>query len=31
MGGIWRPPLGRIPGKTYKPGEHEEWVETRGY
>jgi 4-carboxymuconolactone decarboxylase len=22
---------GRIPGKTYKPGEHEEWVETRGY
>jgi alkylhydroperoxidase family enzyme len=22
---------GRIPGKTYKPGEHEEWIETRGY
>lgn len=22
---------GRIPGKTYKPGEHEEWVDTRGY
>ena len=22
---------GRIPGKTYKPGEHEDWVDTRGY
>lgn len=22
---------GRIPGKTYKPGEHEDWIETRGY
>lgn len=22
---------GRIPGKTYKPGEHEEWIDTRGY
>jgi 4-carboxymuconolactone decarboxylase len=22
---------GRIPGKTYKPGEVEEWVDTRGY
>src|SRR5262249_991476 len=22
---------GRIPGKTYKPGETEEWIETRGY
>jgi 4-carboxymuconolactone decarboxylase len=22
---------GRIPGKTWKPGEDDEWVETRGY
>jgi 4-carboxymuconolactone decarboxylase len=22
---------GKIPGKTYKPGEHEEWIDTRGY
>jgi 4-carboxymuconolactone decarboxylase len=22
---------GRIPGKSYKPGEHEDWIETRGY
>jgi 4-carboxymuconolactone decarboxylase len=22
---------GRIPGKTYKPGEHDDWVDTRGY
>jgi 4-carboxymuconolactone decarboxylase len=22
---------GRIPGATYKPGEHEDWIETRGY
>jgi 4-carboxymuconolactone decarboxylase len=22
---------GRIPGKTYKPGETEDWIETRGY
>ena len=22
---------GRIPGKTYKPGETEEWIDTRGY
>lgn len=22
---------GRIPGKSYKPGEHEGWVDTRGY
>ena len=22
---------GRIPGKTYKPGEHEDWIDTRGY
>lgn len=22
---------GRIPGKTYKPGEHQDWVDTRGY
>lgn len=22
---------GRIPGKSYKPGEHEDWIDTRGY
>lgn len=22
---------GKIPGKTYKPGENEEWIDTRGY